>query len=261
MTKIIEGHDFNPAYYEFTQEEFQKMAKAVGDAELEKKHQEQLQSICNGFLLLLASWNNAPRPGSILKKLNRVKKDTVRLLDTIHDLHSDKSSEKQTSETVISLLLSAAPNKDWASLDFDLLKLSAEIAALGEAAQYAILALPTDKGGSTKDEPLNYLVGGMDLLFVEITKEFPSVTYDDTDKSDAGFDRDGHNYNPDMDRYSEEVDSIDKGSTENTKSKPYTGKFINFLTAFLAPLGAHYRISNQGLGKQVQRILPPKSTR
>ena len=219
MAKIIEGHTFNPASIALTQDDFGKMADAVGRSDLKDEHKTVLQSLCNEFLLVHASWNGAPRSGKIRTQLEKVKSDTIRLMKTIHDLHDNNKPDKKIRETTIALLLSAAPDSDWASYDFDLMKFSGEVAALGKAAQYAISNLPNDPGGTPADEPLEFLIPRMATIFTNITSKQPAVTYD------------------------------------NYKNEPYSGDFIHFLDAFLAPLDANYQKSNQGLGKKAQRVL------
>ncbi len=197
------------------------MADALGIGALKQEYRDVLQGECFRFLVLVASWKQAPRPGSIRRHLRKMHSDAVRLMKTLHALHDADASEKAPRQAAMELLHISAPDNDWAALDTDLLEFSERLAALGKAANDAISNLQEDRGGNPGDFPLEALVRRLAPVFTKITGQRPTITYDEYGVADG----------------------------------KYPGPFVSFLTAFLAPLHAHYQKSHQGLGKTVQRVL------
>ena len=218
MPKVLEGFDFTMPSYTFGRQDFARMADALGVGALKQEYRDVLQGECFRFLVLVASWKQAPRPASIRKHLRKVHTNAVRLMKTIHALHDADVSEKAPRQAAMELLHISAPDNDWAALDTDLLEFSERLAALGKAANDAISNLQEDRGGNPGDFPLVALVRRLAPIFTKITGQRPTVTYRAADGK-------------------------------------YTGPFISFVSAFLAPLDAHYQKSHQGLGKTVQRVL------
>ena len=221
MGKVREGFDFTMPSYTFGGEDFAGMADALGVGPLEQEYRDVLQGECFRFLVLEASWQQAPRPRSIRKHLEKVHSDAVRLMKTLDALDDADASDRPARQAAMHLLHISAPDNDWAAIDTDLMKFSERLAALGKAANDAISDLPEDRGGDPGDFPLEALVRRLAPIFTKITGQRPTITYDDYGKADG----------------------------------KYTGPFVSFLTAFLAPLDAHYQKSHQGLGKTVQRVL------
>ena len=221
MRKFLEGYDFTTPPHTFGGEDFAGMAVALGIGALKQEYRDVLQGECFRFLVLVASWKQAPRRGSIGKHLRKVHSDAVRLMKTLHALHDADASDRPARQAAMHLLHISAPDNDWAAIDTDLMKFSERLAALGKAANDAISNLPEDRGGNPGDFPLEALVRRLAPIFTKITGQRPTITYDAYEEEDG----------------------------------KYTGPFISFVLAFLAPLDAHYQKSHQGLGKTVQRVL------
>ena len=101
MRKFLEGYDYTTPPHTFGGEDFAGMAVALGIGALKQKYRDVLQGECFRFLVLVASWKQARRRGSIGKHLRKVH-----------------------SEAAMHLLHISAPDNNWAAIDTDLMKLS-----------------------------------------------------------------------------------------------------------------------------------------
>jgi hypothetical protein len=221
MRKVLEGFDFKFPSYTFTEKDFADMAAALGLGSLPQKYRDALQSECFSFLALVASWKNAPRPGAIRKHLEKVQSGAVRLMKTLHALHDAGVSDRAARQASMTLLHGAAPDNDWAEIDFDLMKLSGRLANVAKAAKKVIACLPEGRGGPPGDLPLDVLVPRIGAIFCDITGKRPTVTTDPYAATDDEF----------------------------------KGQFLDFLKAFLMPLDPYYPRKGHALGVAVKRIL------
>jgi hypothetical protein len=220
MRKVLEGFDFNPPLHTFDQDDFAAMTDALGIDSLDGEHRAVLQRECDRFLAMIASWDQASRPGEVRKKLEKVHSDTARLMTTLHALHETKVPDRQARQSTLALLHAVTPGNDWADMDTDLMAFTERLAELGKAANTVLHELPRDGGGPSGDLPLEVLADGLASLFTEITKKSPSITSDPYAESEEEF----------------------------------RGRFLDFVEAFLRPLAPHYKKKRRTLGKALKRI-------
>ena len=221
MQKILEGSDFKPPAYVFTPEDFKRMAATLELGALEKKHQAALQVECMRFLALVPAWIQAARPADVRKHLEKVHSDVLRLMETLHALGKADAPDQPARQAASAILHLAAPNNEWGEIDFDFLVFTGGLADLGKAAKDAISDLSKDPSGRPADFPLNELLNRMADLFTEITKVCPKITT----------------------------------NTYAEPEKAYTGKFLDFVEAFLQPLAPHYQKTRHDLGEPIKRVL------
>ncbi len=221
MQRIMKEFDFEPRFYEFTNNDFAKIAAAVGIPILEDYHKLNLQKACDGISVLVSAWIQGPRPADVRKILRKIHSDAGKLMKDLHSLHVSEASNLPARQVALYSLLNALSGNDWTTRGADLLAFTEKLVALRNIAENEISNLSGSRGGRPEDFPLKVLVQKLAPMFKEITGKGPTITTNDF--AEPG--------------------------------EEYSGKFVDLIEAFIQPLSPDYQKIGRGQGKPIQRIL------